>query len=219
MFSGLVQKIGALSGRARRGPSQRLTIATELGPLEIGESVAVSGACLTVAALVARGFEADISLETADKTTLGRLALGAEVNLERALTLSDRLGGHLVTGHVDGLATVSAVESVGDAKRVRVSAAPELMRYIAEKGSVCLDGVSLTVNAVTGSEFEVMLIPHTLAVTSLKALSALSVLNLEVDLIARYVVRWLESSRSHERSEPFSRDASLEQALKRAGIM
>ena len=135
------------------------------------------------------------------------------LNLERSLKVGDRLGGHLVTGHVDAIATVTEVERRGDDLRARVSAPRELLRYVAEKGSVALDGVSLTVNAVRAADFEVMLIPHTLSVTNLNSLFPQARLNLEIDLLARYVVRWLETS------DAPGRGSSFEQALRRSGIL
>jgi riboflavin synthase len=213
MYTGLVQTMGTLRTRAVRGPGQRIQFAAELGPLEMGESIAVNGACLTVSGLLAGGFEADLSAETLDKTTLGRLPLGAPVNLERSLALGERLGGHLVLGHVDGLARVERVERVGESRRVALRPPSELFPFIASKGSVCLDGVSLTVNATQAGVFEVMLIPQTLALTTLSAWAAGSELNLEVDLLARYVVNWLEVT---GKGTPV---AGLAQALERAGFI
>ncbi len=212
MFTGLVETTGTLRERARRGPGYRLVIATGLGPLELGESIAVNGVCLTVAAHGAGCFDADVSLETADKTTLGRLPIGGAVNLERSLALGDRLGGHLVSGHVDGVARVTSVTNVGDALRVGVAAPKALSRFVAAKGSVALDGVSLTVNAVSGDDFEIMLIPHTQQLTNLHAIRPGSELNMEVDVLARYVVRYLESSGSES-------SGGLQAALERAGLM
>jgi riboflavin synthase len=213
VFTGLVQAIGTLRGRAASGPDQRLTFEAGLGPLEMGESIAVNGACLTVAGLVAGGFSADLSAETLEKTTLGRLPTAAPVNLERSLALGERLGGHLVLGHVDGLARIERVTSVGAARRVLVRPPAELAAFIAIKGSVCLDGVSLTVNGSESGAFEVMLVPHTLAVTTLAHWSPGRELNLEVDLLARYVVNWLEVSGKAPAS------ASLELALARGGFL
>lgn len=212
MFTGLIETTGELRSRERRGPGFRLRVACSLGPLELGESVAVSGACLTVIAHDPGGFDADVSLETADKTTLGRLPLGTPVNLERSLCLGDRLGGHLVTGHVDGVARVRGVETVGDAWRVLIEPPRELERFVAPKGSVCLDGTSLTVNGVTGDGFDVMLIPHTREVTNLGRLAAGAELNMEVDLVARYVLRYLDVSGA----DP---DARLRNTLERAGFL
>ncbi len=194
MFSGLVEATGVLRGVVPKGPGYRLEIGCALGVLELGESIAVNGACLTVAALLDGGFAADVSLETVEKTTLGRLSSGSVVNLERSLALGQRLGGHLVSGHVDGLAVVLARESVGEAWRVEIAIAHELRRYVAKKGSVTLDGVSLTVNALTPVGFEIMLIPHTLAVTNLNELEPGRELNFEVDLLARYVIQYLEAA-------------------------
>lgn len=212
MFTGLVETTGELRARERRGPGFRLEVACALGPLELGESIAVSGACLTVVAHDSRGFHADVSLETADKTTLGRLPLGARLNLERSLRVGDRLGGHLVTGHVDGVARVRSVESVGEAWRVWVEPPREQSRFVAPKGSVTLDGTSLTVNSLDGDAFDVMLIPHTREVTNLGRLAAGEELNMEVDLVARYVLRYLDVSGA----DP---DTHLRGVLERAGFI
>jgi riboflavin synthase len=227
VFSGLVEATGVLRGVVPKGPGYRLEIACPLGALELGESIAVNGACLTVAALIPDGFAADVSLETVEKTTLGRLSAGSAVNLERSLALGQRLGGHLVSGHVDGLAVVMARESVGEALRVELAIAHELRRYVAKKGSVALDGVSLTVNALTPVGFEIMLIPHTLAVTNLNDLQLGRELNFEVDLLARYVIQYLEAAeRPADAPEALSllrtrasENATLAASLTRAGIL
>jgi riboflavin synthase len=211
MFTGLVERKGTLARRSRRGPGYRLAIAGALGELALGESISVSGACLTVISSDGRGFEADVSLETTSKTTLGALPLGSPVNLERALKLGDRLGGHLVAGHVDAVAELVRSAPAGDAQRLSVAYPAELARFIAPKGSITLDGVSLTVNAVAGDVLEVMVIPHTLGVTTLGDLKVGSAINLEVDTLARYAVRFLEVSNSREP------EASLKAALRRAG--
>ncbi len=213
MFSGLIPTTGAIASQSARGPGMRLSVSAELGELVLGESIAVSGVCLTVVSATAHGFEADVSAETLEKTTLGRLGRGARVNLERALALGDRLGGHLVQGHVDGVALVERSEPVGEALRVVVRPPAALIRYLAPKGSVCLDGVSLTINATSGGVFEVMLIPETLARTTLQGIARGRELNLEVDLLARYAVHWLEST---ARTEP---SGGLQKALERAGFI
>jgi len=200
MFSGLVAAVGRVERIDAGESSARLAVACPLATLALGESISVSGACLTVAALVPGGFAADLSRETLDRTTLGRLAQGDSVNLERSLALGERLGGHLVTGHVDGLARVLRLERAGGALGVELEGPAALLRFVAEKGSVTLDGVSLTVNRVAGTRFDVMLIPHTLEVTTLGSLVVGRELNLEVDLVARYVARWLEG-------EPAAEDA------------
>lgn len=210
MFTGLVELKGTLARRSRRGPGYRLTVEGALGALTLGESISVSGACLTVVSSDARSFEADVSLETASKTTLGTLALGAPVNLERALAVGDRLGGHLVSGHVDAVAELLRVAPAGEARQLWVGFPRELARFIAAKGSITLDGVSLTVNAVTDRELSVMVIPHTLAVTTLGELRPGAPINLEVDTLARYAVRFLEVSAGKP-------EASLEDALRQAG--
>lgn len=195
MFSGLVQAVGKIARIDKREGGVRLAIhAVRLGmdDVAIGDSIAVNGACLTVISKTTSGFEADVSGETL-ACTVGLDAAG-EVNLEKSLRLSDRLGGHLVTGHVDGVGEVLVFQQRGDSLLMRVKAPAELSRYIARKGSVTIQGVSLTVNAVNDTEFDVNLIPHTLSATTLKHLKAGMRVNLEVDLIARYVERMLKAS-------------------------
>ncbi|HEX6276504.1 MAG TPA: riboflavin synthase [Polyangiaceae bacterium] len=194
MFTGLVECTGVLRARSEREGGVRLGFDAPLEGLVIGESVSVSGACLTVVQAPPGGFDADVTVETLARTTLGRLEPGRLVNLERAVRAGDRLGGHLVSGHVDGIAEVLRTERAGEALEVHVGTERSLLRYVATKGSVALDGVSLTVNSVTSDSFSIMLIPHTLAVTTLQNLAPGRLLNLEVDLVARYVARWLEGA-------------------------
>ena len=194
MFTGLVAGVGRLAAREARGGDARLRIDAGTLPFEqvqLGESIAVNGCCLTVVAFDAHSFAVDASNETLALTTLGNLAIDAPVNLERAMLPTDRLGGHLVSGHVDGLAT--ATQRWDDARAVRWRFEPPmaLLRYVAHKGSVCVDGVSLTVNAVDDQGFEVALIPHTVEHTTFHALREGDAVNLEVDLLARYVERLL----------------------------
>lgn len=194
MFTGIVQAIGAVGGIEAGEAGCRMRIecpALEPSSWSEGDSVAVSGCCLTALAIDAAGFSADLSAETLARTSLGTLAVGDPVNLEPALAAGERLGGHLVTGHVDGLAEVVSIEPSGDSRIFAFRAPRALSRFIAEKGSVTLDGVSLTVNAVDATDFEINLIPHTLAATTLGRLSAGECVNLEVDLIARYTERLL----------------------------
>ena len=197
MFTGLIQGVGRLAGRQARGADARLRIDFGTLPaadIEPGESIAVNGACLTVVDFDATGFEADVSAETLALTTLGALAEGRALNLERALRLGDRLGGHLVSGHVDGTGAVAAVEVADDgAQRWRFAAPEPLQRYIALKGSICVDGVSLTVNGVDRTGFEVTLVPHTLAHTAFAQTAQGDPVNLEVDLLARHVERLLDA--------------------------
>lgn len=205
MFTGLIQGVGRLAGREARAGDLRLHI--ELGslprtPLALGESIAVNGVCLTVVSFDADGFAADVSNETLTCTTLGTLADRRAVNLERALLASDRLGGHLVSGHVDGVGRVIDIAEDARSQRWRFSAPTVLMRYIAVKGSICVDGVSLTVNAVEDSQFEVNLVPHTVAHTAFAATAIGDPINLEVDVVARYLERLLIGSDQHRpRSE------------------
>jgi riboflavin synthase len=194
MFTGLVECVGVLRARSPRGPGVRLGFEAPLEALLLGESVAVNGACLTVVGTQSDGFEVDVTVETLERTTLGRQAPGDRVNLERAVRAGDRLGGHLVQGHVDGIAEVLHTERAGEALRAVIGCAPSLLRFVAEKGSVALDGVSLTVNSVEAGSFSVMLIPHTLAVTTLGGVAPGRAVNVEVDLVARYVSRLLEGA-------------------------
>jgi riboflavin synthase len=186
MFTGIVQAVGTIEAVAKRGGGARLVVdagALDLAGVAIGDSICVQGACLTVAARTGRKLTFDVSRETLDCTA--GLARAGNVNLEKALRVGDPLGGHLVTGHVDGVATVAARED----GMVAFRAPKALARYIARKGSVCVDGVSLTVNRVKGALFEVNLIPHTLEATTLARLAPGARVNLEIDLLARYVER------------------------------
>jgi riboflavin synthase len=192
MFTGLIEAVGTLDALAPSGGDLRLRVACAPlpgEPLALGESIAVSGVCLTVVAHDARGFEADVSRETLALTTLGGLGVGDAVNLERALLPTTRLGGHLVSGHVDGLGRVEAIAPDARSQRWRIAAPFALLRYVAAKGSICVDGVSLTVNAVDDAGFEVNLVPHTIAHTAFSRSRVGDAVNLEVDLLARYVER------------------------------
>jgi riboflavin synthase len=198
MFTGIIQATGTLARIEPLGGDLRLTFDVgelaariDVTRLAIGESIAVSGACLTVIAFDGRLFTADVSRETLRLTTLGRMSEGALVNLEAALRAGDPLGGHLMSGHVDGLAQVTALQADARSLRVEIEVPEELARYVAPKGSVGLNGVSLTVNSVEGRRFSVNLIPHTVAVTALRSVEAGQWLNLEVDQLARYVERGL----------------------------
>ena len=197
MFTGIIQTRGTVTSLEPRGGDVRLTVdAPDLGEFRVGDSISVSGACLTAAARTERGFVADVSRETLGRTTLGRLEGGAAVNLELSLTPASALGGHLVTGHVDGVGEFLSQDEDARSRRLRLRAPSGLERYVAARGSVCVDGVSLTVNEVEGREFGVNVIPHTAAVTTLGAARPGSRFNLEVDLIARYVERLLNGART-----------------------
>jgi riboflavin synthase len=197
MFTGLVQAVGRVAALEPRGGDLRLRIAIgslDVADVQLGESISVNGVCLTVVAFDGDSFDADASNETLALTTLGALALGAPVNLERALLPTTRLGGHLVAGHVDGLGRVEAIADDGRSQRWRFSAPASLLRYVAVKGSICVDGVSLTVNAVDAQGFEVNLVPHTIEHTAFSATRVGAPVNLEVDLIARYAERLLQGT-------------------------
>ena len=190
MFTGIIAAVGRIAEATPAPGGVRLTIdagGLALDDVSLGDSIAVRGVCLTGVALHPGAFEVDVSAETVS-CTVG-LARGAQVNLEKALRLADRLGGHLVSGHVDGRGKVERIEAAGDNSVVEISVAPGLARYIARKGSVAVDGVSLTVNAVDGAKFTVNLIPHTLAHTNFRRLRAGAEVNIEIDLLARYVER------------------------------
>jgi riboflavin synthase len=192
MFTGLIQAVGQLKSREALGGDLRLRIATgalSTGDLQLGESIAVSGVCLTVVDFDRGSFAADVSNETLARTTLGELPDGAPVNLERSLLPTTRLGGHLVSGHVDGLGRVGDIRDDGRSQRWFFSAPKKVLRYVAEKGSIAVDGVSLTVNGVDEYGFEVNLVPHTVANTAFASAVAGASVNLEVDLVARYVER------------------------------
>ena len=192
MFTGLVEATGRVAATTHQGGDLRLRIRSDtLGfdDVQLGDSIAVNGVCLTVIAFASDGFEADVSTETLACTTLGSWAVGRLVNLEKSLRFGDRVGGHLVSGHVDGVGRVLAIEADARATRWRFALPRALARFVAGKGSIAVDGVSLTVNAVTDDHFEVALIPHTQTVTAFAETTPGSTVNLEVDLLARYLDR------------------------------
>lgn len=194
MFTGIIAATGTIAGLEPRGGDLRIVVdaaGLDRAGLQLGESIAVSGCCLTVVAHDGARLAFDVSNESLALTTLGGLREGDAVNLERALRLADRLGGHLVSGHVDGVGTIATIEPDGRSQRWTVEAPRALMRYIAPKGSVCVDGASLTVNAVDGDRFEVNLVPHTLAATTFGGKHEGDRVNLEVDMLARYLERML----------------------------
>jgi len=198
MFTGIVQGVGRIRAVEPRGGDVTLWIETGTVPLDdvrIGGSIAVSGACLTATQLEDHAFAADVSRETLSHTTLGAAAAGTRVNIEKALTAGQALGGHYVTGHVDGVGRVLSRHDDARSVRVEFEVPAELARYVARKGSVCVDGVSLTVNGVQGRRFDVNLVPHTLDLTTLADYGPGTAVNLEVDIIARYLERMLEASR------------------------
>lgn len=195
MFTGIVTHVGRVRAFDRTAAGARMEVEADLdyATLELGASVSHAGCCLTIVEKGEGGYAVELSNETLARTTLGDWREGDGVNLERALKVGDELGGHLVSGHVDGVGEVVDVRQDGDAWRLSFRAPPPLHRFIAEKGSVAVDGVSLTVNEVEGDRFGVALIPHTWANTTLSRLTAGAHVNLEIDLIARYAARWRET--------------------------
>jgi len=192
MFTGIIQSIGQIRALESRGGDVRLTVGTgklDMEGVALGDSIAVNGVCLTAVVLQGPGFSADVSRETLSLTTLCGLAIGSPVNLEKALTLATPLGGHLVSGHVDGIGRVLERQEDARSIRFRVEAPPELARYIAQKGSICVDGTSLTVNGVSGATFDLNIVPHTLGETIMSGYVSGTGVNLEVDLVARYLER------------------------------
>lgn len=208
MFTGIIQAVGKIAALEAKGGDARLRIATgtlDLSGVRLGDSIAVNGVCLTAVELPGDGFWADVSGETLGRTTLGALRAGDAVNLEKALLPTTPLGGHLVSGHVDGVGEVSERREEARSVRFRIAAPAALARYIAEKGSICVDGVSLTVNAVHGAVFELNIVPHTLQATTLGHLGPGRRVNLEVDLIARYLERLLLGERAATGSATLTR--------------
>ncbi len=194
MFTGIIEAIGVIARIEPKGGDARILINTgklDLSDVKLGDSIAVNGVCLTAVELPGEGFWADVSGETLTRTRFADIKEGSRVNLEKALTPTTRLGGHLVSGHVDGIGEVVERSPAGRSIRFRIRAADELARYIAEKGSICVDGISLTVNAVDGAVFELNIVPHTLLETIMDDYQVGTQVNLEVDIIARYLERML----------------------------
>jgi riboflavin synthase len=204
MFTGIIQAVGKLIASENRSGDKRLRIHTadlDLSDVILGDSIATNGVCLTVIELPGDGFWADVSVETLDYTTLGNLKNGSAVNLEKALCASDRLGGHIVSGHVDGVGEVVSIHNDARSIRYRLRAPAELAKYIAHKGSICVDGVSLTVNKVEGAEFELNIVPHTQQKTVFGEYKTGTRVNLEVDVIARYLERLLLGDKAADTSK------------------
>ncbi|MET0103412.1 MAG: riboflavin synthase [Sedimenticola sp.] len=220
MFTGIIQAVGRIAGMQQRGGDMRLHIATgklDLADVQLGDSIATNGVCLTVVELPGDGYIADVSRETLELSTLAGLQPGSAVNLEKALTLSTPLGGHLVSGHVDGQGQVLERRDDARSVRFRIEAPAELARYIAHKGSICVDGASLTVNSVNGNQFELNIVPHTLEETIMTSYAPGSRVNLEVDLVARYLERLLLGEKAAEPG-PAEGGVTLE-TLARSGFL
>ncbi len=207
MFTGIIQAVGAVKQLQKQGGDVLLQItcaAFDFEQIALGDSIAVNGVCLTVVQKSGDGFGADVSVETLEHTSLKQLASGAPVNLECAATPTTPLGGHLVSGHVDGVGEIVALREEARSTRYAVRVPAELAKYIAKKGSVCIDGVSLTVNDVSGAEFGINIIPHTQQHTIFAQYRKGSAVNIEVDVIARYVERLLLGERAAEQGSPLS---------------
>lgn len=203
MFTGIIEAVGDIVAVQPSGGDLRLRVKTnelDLGDVALGDSIATNGVCLTVVELPGDGYWADVSVETLDFTTLREWQMGMPVNLEKALTPQTRLGGHMVSGHVDGVGEVISRHRDARSERFRIKAPAELAKYIAHKGSVTVDGTSLTVNAVDGDEFELNIVPHTIERTVIGSYQAGSKVNLEVDVIARYLERLLLGDKAAESS-------------------
>ena len=194
MFTGIIEDLGTISEVEPLAEGKRLTVETRLPVSEIGigDSITINGACMTVTEVAASGFSVDVSAESLRKTTLGGLAAGARVNLERSMRLGDRLGGHIVSGHVDGVGRVEAIEPEGESWIYRFAVDPELARVMVEKGSVAVDGISLTCFNCTATTFDVAVIPHTHEVTTLGTREVGTGVNIENDMLGKYVARLIE---------------------------
>jgi len=194
MFTGIIQAVGRIAQKPATGIDTRLYVQTgklAIDTVQLGDSIAVSGVCLTVVKLPGDGFWADVSNETLALTSLGELTVGSLVNLEKAVTPQTHLGGHIVSGHVDGVGSITQCYNEGNSVRLHLRVPNELAKYIASKGSICVDGISLTVNSVQGAEFTLNIVPHTSAMTTLESVKIGQRVNLEVDIIARYLERLL----------------------------
>ena len=219
VFTGLVEAVGHIQARSEKSGGQRLLVKSDLGTWALGESVAVNGVCLTVDEALPAGFRVDVSSETLARSTLGRLAVGSAVNLERAVAMGARMGGHWVTGHVDTVIRWISTRNGGDCIYVTLELPQAFAPYVAPKGSVAIEGVSLTVNDVHDDRFTVTIIPHTQQATTLERTRPGDGVNLEVDILARYVVHALQHS-TIPAGEPNARsDGSLQAALLRAGFL
>ncbi len=219
VFTGLVEAVGHIQARSEKPGAQRLLVKSELGKWVLGESVAVNGVCLTVIEALPDGFLVDVSPETLAHTSLGRVAVGSPVNLERALKVGDRLGGHWVTGHVDAVIRWLGSKSTGGAVQVTLELPPEFRAFVAPRGSVAIEGVSLTVNDVYDDRFTLTIIPHTQQATTLERTRPGDGVNLEVDVFARYVVHALRGATNSKLDSKASNDVAIRAALIRAGFL
>lgn len=215
MFTGIIRAVGRVSSIKKEGGVSRLKVDSQeiASDASIGASISINGVCLTVTEIDGNTMSFDISQETMNRTNLGQLREGEEVNLEPALRPMDRLGGHLVTGHIDATGRIKNIRPLGDAKEIEIEAPDEIMGYIVEKGSIAIDGISLTVNSVHGNTFKVVIIPHTEAVTTIGKKGINEKVNLETDIIGKYVYRFISGR------EKSSEDESLMKKLQEAGFL
>ena len=208
MFTGIIEEVGHI--RQMGGGQLAIDCRKVVEDVALGDSIAVNGVCLTVTSFDKNHFTANVMPETVRRTSLSELKKGSPVNLERALTLASRLGGHIVSGHIDGTGKIVAFQEEGNAILMKIAAGPELLRYVVEKGSVALDGISLTVAAVTNKDFTVSLIPHTREVTNLGSKKAGSTINIETDVLGKYVEKMLGGSQAQPSAGGLSRAFLLE---------
>ena len=218
MFTGIIEGMGTINGIRSSGETRRMIITSEL-PLDgtkIGDSIAVNGACLTVVVLSGRRFEVDVSAETLARTTFGKQRSGDRVNLERALRFSDRLDGHLVSGHVDGVGVIKERETKGNVILITVAVNSVLSRYMIEKGSVAVDGISLTINRCGDDFFDLSIIPHTALMTTIRIKKIGAEVNIETDMIGQYVERFVLHK---DKNKPADRKAKIEDSLTRRDFL
>lgn len=222
MFTGIIEAVGRIAALERKSGDVRLRVQTQglnLSDVQLGDSIATNGVCLTVVELPGDGYWADVSVETLTHTTVGSWNVGTQVNLEKALTPETRLGGHIVSGHVDGVGEVVGRYTDARAERFRIKAPAQLAKYIAHKGSITVDGTSLTVNAVDGDQFELAIVPHTLKETIIAAYQVGTNVNLEVDVIARYLERLLLGDKAAQGSGASSSGGITEKLLAENGFL
>lgn len=216
MFTGIIEGLGKISGIRSAGDGSRLTIAADfsLADSKIGDSIAVNGACLTAVSIAGSRFEVDVSPESLDKTTLKNIKIGERVNIERALRLSDRLDGHLVSGHIDGTARIIHKTRQGNAILIGFSISESLARYMISKGSVAIDGISLTINHCDEHSFEISIIPHTAQITTIGIKNVGDTVNIETDMIGKYVEKFLTNKKSPGKHTPGEKPVDMEFLLK-----
>jgi len=221
MFTGIIEGLGTIRELRSAGPGKRLTVEADffLDQTKTGDSIAVNGACLTAVALDGKRFQVDVSPETLAKTTFGRARIGERVNLERALRLSDRLDGHLVSGHIDGVGTVKDKKTAGNAVVVTIGVPESLLRYMITKGSVAVDGISLTINDCGRDSFTVSIIPHTAKVTSIGFKNIGDYVNIEADMIGKYVERFVLEKHYHNKAKETGETSIDMQFLAKTGFI